>query len=125
MVMEMITCDLCSKPFASTGPKICVRCMKRLDTVYAKARDFIRDNPKARLDVKEMAEALEVDVRDLEVLIAQKRLDRDADNAMGEVEGEESRRKKLLESFQRSASELSGEPKKTYRSYGEERYGKR
>ncbi len=125
MVMEMITCDLCNKPFASTGPRVCVRCMKRLDTVYAKARDFIRDNPKARLDVKEMAEALEVDVRDLEVLIAQKRLDRDADNAMGEVEDEESRRKKLLESFQRSASELSGEPKKAYRSYGEERYGKR
>ena len=123
--MEMITCDLCNKPFASTGPRVCVRCMKRLDTVYAKARDFIRDNPKARLDVKEMAEALEVDVRDLEVLIAQKRLDRDADNAMGEVEDEESRRKKLLESFQRSASELSGEPKKAYRSYGEERYGKR
>ena len=125
MVMEMITCDLCSKPFASTGPKICVRCMKRLDTVYAKARDFIRDNPKARLDVKEMAEALEVDVRDLEVLIAQKRLDRDADDAMSEVEDEESRRKKLLESLQRSSSELSGEPKKGYRSYGEERYGKR
>jgi hypothetical protein len=99
--------------------------MKRLDTVYAKARDFIRDNPKARLDVKEMAEALEVDVRDLEVLIAQKRLDRDADDAMSEVEDEEIRRKKLLESLQRSSSELSGELKKGYRSYGEERYGKR
>jgi len=124
--MEMVTCDLCNKPFASAGPKICVRCLKRLDTVYVKARDYIRENSKVRLSVSELAEAIEVDVRDLEVLIAQKRLDRDAGDSMGEMEDEEERRKKLLESFQRSVADASGgETKKAYRSYGEERYGKR
>ncbi len=124
--MEMVTCDLCNRPFATAGPKICVRCLKRLDAVYVKAREFIRENPKSRLTVSELAEAIGEDVRDLEVLIAQKRLDRDAGDFSGGADDEESRRKKLLESFQRSVTDTSGgEGKKTYRSYGEERYGKR
>ena len=124
--MEMVTCSLCNKPFASAGPKICVRCLKRLDTVYVKARDYIRENPKARMSVSELADAIQKDLRDLEVLIAQKRLDRDASETTSEDQDEESRRKKLLATFQRSISDSAGggESKKAYRSYGEERYGR-
>jgi hypothetical protein len=118
--MEMITCDLCAKPFATTGPKICPRCMKRLDAVYEKARSFMRDNPDESLDVIRLADQLSEDVRDLEMLVQMGRFDRDVSGPAVE----DRRKKQLLEELQKNLSGKSGEGKK-YVSYGEERYGKR
>ena len=54
--MEMHTCQVCNKLFASSGPRICAACMKRLDKVYERAREYLRDHADAELNASSLAE---------------------------------------------------------------------
>ncbi|MGB4300593.1 MAG: hypothetical protein WBJ35_01915, partial [Acetomicrobium sp.] len=73
--MSMVECYLCGKGFVTTGPKVCPTCMKRLDKLYFEARDYIRDNPRLRLNVRELADALSADPRDVQTLVDLGRLE--------------------------------------------------
>jgi predicted amidophosphoribosyltransferase len=121
--MEMHQCQVCRKLFASSGPKICPSCIKRLDRVYEKARSYLRDNPDANLNAKELAEAIDEDVLDIEILIAEGRFERDLAEDLNDI-----RRQQLLNEFQKSLSKtqenlraLQGQKKTTY---GKDRHGK-
>jgi hypothetical protein len=118
--MQMSTCQLCGKIFASTGPKVCASCSKRLDRVYEKAREYLRDNPQMELDARDLAEAIQENLHDLEILISQGRFEREASDPA------ERQRKRLLEELQKSLStSSSGRAGGTSRStYGRDRHGK-
>ena len=119
--MEMHTCQVCNKLFASSGPRICTGCMKRLDKVYEKAREFLRDHADTELNAPALAEAIGEDVRDLEILIAEGRFERDTTAA----DPEERRRQQLLSAFQKSLGDSSGSAAADRRTtYGRDRHGR-
>ena len=48
--MALITCRLCRKIFTAVGGRTCPDCKKRLDELYKKVRDFLRDNSKLKFN---------------------------------------------------------------------------
>ena len=81
--MEMTTCRVCGKIFGTMTGSVCPSCSKLLDIVYDKARNYLRDNPKVKVQAQSLAEAIKEDVKLVEILV---------------VEG----RKKLLEDLQKN-----------------------
>ena len=118
--MSVIECYLCGKGFVTTGPKICPACMKRLDALYMDVRDYIRDNPHLRLNVRELAEAMDTDPRDIQALVDMGRLELEGGNS--ELLSEKERL--LIELEKHLKKEDKG--RKTARiKYAAEKYGKK
>jgi len=118
--MSVIECYLCGKGFVTTGPKICPACMKRLDNLYMEVRDYIRDNPHLRLNVRELAEAMDTDPRDIQALVDMGRLELEGGNS--ELLSEKERL--LIELEKHLKKEDKG--RKTARiKYAAEKYGKK
>jgi hypothetical protein len=97
----MATCQVCGKIFGTSAGVVCPSCRKLLDIVYDKARNYLRDNPKAEVRAKALAEAIGEDVRLVEVLVVEGKFD--AKDSPRMEEGElEKRRKKLLGELQKN-----------------------
>lgn len=121
--MNMVTCDRCSKLFGSPGPRICPACSKELDAIYKRAREYLRDHDRERLNVRELAEAIGEEAADLDLLVSMGRLrlfDED-DGVTGSGD-----REKLLQDFQKSLNKGKGSQKGQSSSlYVAERYRKK
>ena len=48
--MNIIQCKICHKPFHSIGGNTCPDCMAKIDREYSTVRDYIYDNPNAKID---------------------------------------------------------------------------
>ncbi|HHV53029.1 MAG TPA: hypothetical protein GXX52_06050 [Synergistaceae bacterium] len=119
--MGMAECKLCGKPFITAGPMICPACLKRLDNVYKKALDYLRDHPYERLNAKELAEAIDEDLVDVRALIELGWIERDISTESASEEMDKKRH--LLKAFEKELSTLQGQSRK-YGSYGYERHGR-
>lgn len=75
--MQLATCKLCGRVFVSNGPKICENCMRRLEEVYSRAHDYLRNNDDENFDAKALADAIEANPRDVQELIDMGWLERD------------------------------------------------
>jgi len=122
--MEMATCYTCGKIFGTSSGAVCPSCRKLMDVIYDKARAYLRDHPKDKLNAMELAKALGEDERLVELLMLEGRFDaRDSDGP--EDSREEKMKKKLLEDLQKNLSTTAkrsdGEGMTTY---GADRYGK-
>jgi len=119
--MSVIECYLCGKGFVTTGPKICPACMKRLDALYMEVRDYIRDNPHLGLNVRELAEAIDADPRDIQALVDMGRLELEGEGSDSEFISEKERLLKELEKHIKKEDKN----KRTVRiKYAAEKYGK-
>ena len=120
--MEMTSCHICGKIFGTSGGSVCPACRKLLDIVYEKARNYLRDNPKAELHAKSLAEAIDEDVRLIEMLVIEGRFD-DKDSPRMEESELDKRRKKLLEDLQKNINKpIRKDPTST--TYGSDRHGR-
>ncbi|MBN2221201.1 MAG: flagellar protein [Vallitaleaceae bacterium] len=80
--MNVRNCVKCGKIFNYVaGPPICVQCRKALEDVFKDVRVYIRDNPEA--GINEVAEANDVDVRQIRQWIREERLSFSSDSAVG------------------------------------------
>ena len=129
--MAMDTCKLCmslyNRKFDQKG-RICPDCRKRLDDLYIKVRDYIRENHKEDFDVEQVSKDLDVDLRDVETLVELGYLDRDVDG--GRSFGVDKSRQKLLDELKSSMDLLKDNAaaearRKHFSSYGQEVYSKR
>jgi hypothetical protein len=124
----MRECKLCRKLFSSSGGRICQDCYKYLDEIYPAVRTYIRDNNNPRLDVAEIADALEFPIKYVQGLVDCGYLNRDLPNAKPS-ENEDSEKDKLSRELQKAANELKANASRKQSSvtYGQERYtqGKR
>jgi hypothetical protein len=96
--------------------------MKRLDKLYIDARNYIRDNPDLRLNVKALAEELDADPRDVQALVDMGRLELE-----GESESSDrlSERERLLLEFEKHLKDGKGKGEESRRiKYAAEKYGK-
>ena len=67
--MALVMCKLCRKIFTAAGGRTCPACKKRLDDLYMKVRDFLRDNPKMEFNVDTLSTSLDADIRDVQALM--------------------------------------------------------
>ena len=120
----IVICKLCRKLYNGQG-KICPECRQRLDELYPDVRDYLRDNSKLAFNVETVAEALDVDIRYVQELVAQGYLDRDLPEDMSrEVLSD---RQKLIKAFETSLDKMKSDAAiaASHKSvtYGQEIYG--
>ena len=122
--MPLLPCKLCGKLFSSSGGRTCTACHSRLDELYPRVREHLRDNPKVAFNVETVAEAMEVDIRDIQGLIDMGYLDRDIGTQTG---SEVTRRQQLAKEFEDSLKQMQGISGRAGKgaavSYGQQRYG--
>ena len=61
--MEIRQCERCSKLFHYRGNRNCPDCVRELDDIFLKVRNFLDDNPKA--SVEDVCEAIDADEEDV------------------------------------------------------------
>ena len=122
--MAVVTCKLCRKLFNGEG-KICPDCKQRLEELYPKVRDYLRDNPKLEFNVETVADAIEVDIRYVQELVAQGYLDRDLPDGISPADL--SDRQRLAKAFEESLDKMKADAAAAAArkpvSYGQEVYG--
>jgi len=119
--VEMASCIACGKIFGATGNPVCPACRKLLDIVYEKARAYLRDNQKERLDAKALAKAIDEDVRLVEILVAEGRFD---EGDAPRESDDERKRKRLLEDLQKNLSAPAARKEGGPATYASGRHGK-
>jgi hypothetical protein len=117
--MDMTTCSVCGKIFGASSETVCPACHKLLEIVYGKARAFLRDNAKLKLNAHELAREIGEDERLINILMMEGRFE----NGDGEPEDISARKKqKLLAEIEKSLS--SPAQKNTgVTTYGNDRHG--
>jgi hypothetical protein len=115
----MTTCSICGKIFGASSKTVCPACHKLLEIVYEKARAFLRDNPKLKLNARELAKEIGEDERLINILMMEGRFE----SVDGEPEDSADRKKrKLLEDLEKNLS--APERKSTgVTTYGNDRHG--
>ena len=120
--MEMTACNVCGKIFGTSSGSVCPACRKLLDIVYEKARAYLRDNPKANMNARELAEKIGEDERLVEILMIEGRFENKSE---GLEESEvEKKRKMLLEDLQKNLASTPQKQRETT-TYGSDRHGAR
>lgn len=77
--MLLKSCKLCGKVFNYEGGpiKVCLDCFIRIEDVYTRSHEYLRDNDDEKLDFVQLSEAIGADPRDVQELIEMGWLDRD------------------------------------------------
>ena len=121
--MPLLTCKMCGKVFTSPGGRTCPACLKELDELYPKVREYLRDNPKTEFNVDTLSEAMGTDIRAVQALADMGYLDRDLGRRVDS--GAESRQK-LAKEFENSLKQMQqASARESGTTYGEQRYGDR
>lgn len=126
--MPLLSCKLCGKIFTSAGGRTCPSCLQRLDGLYPRVRDFLRDNPKLQFNVETLSAELEVEIRDIQALVDMGYLDRDL---AGSTNSQEASKQKLAQEFENSLKQMKDSAaqrdsaKSAAASYGQQRYGEK
>ena len=125
--MPLLTCKLCGKVFSSSGGRTCPECLKDLDELYPRVREYLRDNPKVEFNVNTLADTLNTDIRYVQALTDMGYLDRDLKRLGG---GAADSRQKLAQEFENTLNQMkqakaSRDSGRNAASYGEQRYGER
>ncbi|MDR1732520.1 MAG: hypothetical protein LBR61_10565 [Synergistaceae bacterium] len=123
--MPLLTCKLCGKLFTSAGGRTCPACLDRLDELYPRLREFLRDNPKVGFNVETLSSTLGADIRDVQALVDMGYLDRNLDK---DAHSAEKEREKLAKEFEQSLKDLKDTTAHHHgaqhtASYGQQRYG--
>lgn len=114
-------CKLCRKLF--TGGKVCQDCIKYLDEIYPTVRTYIRDSSNPRLEVSEIAEALDIPMRFVQGLVDNGYLGRDLPSAKFSDDEDTSGKDRLANELSKATEQLRAHANaKKSVTYGQERY---
>ena len=125
----MKECNLCRRLFSSSGGRTCQDCIKYLEEIYPTVRSFIRDSKKPKIEVAEIADALEIPIKYVQGLVNLGYLGRDLPHVKADdIDYENEERNRLTRELEKATTDLksSSSRKASYGTYGQERYsGKR
>ncbi|MDR1740462.1 MAG: hypothetical protein LBR38_01245 [Synergistaceae bacterium] len=125
--MAIVTCKLCGKIFTSAGAKVCPECFTKLDGLYMRARDVLRDNPKLVMNIEDLAEAMNEEPKYIQALVDMGYMERDAGLSAKLLKTPE--KENLIKDLERSLNKMKESSaqrdaaKNAARSYGQQRYG--
>ncbi len=119
--MPLISCRRCGKAFIGVNKgraNVCSDCHAKLESVYARAHEYLRDNPNEKFDVKKLSEAINANSYDIQTLVEIGWLERDIQTYTTTAET----RKQQANAFQIELDKLKEKNKRT--SYGGEIYAR-
>ena len=125
MAGAMRECTLCRRLFNPSGGRVCQDCFKYLEEIYPVVRSYIRDSKNSRLDVGEIADALEIPIKFVQGLVNCGFLNRDLPHAKSDdIDYENEDKNKLTRELQKAAADLrsNADRKQSPMTYGQERY---
>ena len=94
--MPLIECKLCGRVFTHGGRRgVCPRCIRRLEELYGRVHEYMRDNEDEEFDVHKLAEEMEENPADIQALVDLGYIERD----ISLYSTNETRRKKLAQAF--------------------------
>jgi hypothetical protein len=95
--------------------------LQRLDDLYPKVRKYLRDHPKAALNVETLSEEMDADIRDIQALVDMGYLDRDFDRTTDKATLD---RQKLAKEFEDSLRQMKdASTTRDAATYGQQRHG--
>ena len=75
--MALIRCRLCGTLFNSERRKYCVNCMKKLDALYGRVHEYMRDNNDEDFDIYTLADAMDITTQEVQALVELGYIERD------------------------------------------------
>jgi len=118
--MELKKCRLCGNVYRandSDSYRICRACKHRLDDLYGRVHEYLRDNEDEDFDIYELGEAMGISTADIQALVDLGYLERDLKTYGGRGATD---REKLAEAFSNELTKM----KKAPVSYGATIYGR-
>ena len=95
--MPLTECKLCGRVYTHGGRMgICPRCIMRLEELYGRVHEYMRDNEDEDFDVHKLAEDMEENPADIQALVDLGYIERD----LSLYGTQETKRKKLAQAFQ-------------------------
>lgn len=122
--MEMTSCPVCGKIHTTGGDAVCKACRSLANIVYEKARAYLRDHPKMKLNAQDLAEAIGEDMRIVQILVMEGRFTGNPDDAHILESEEEKRRKQLLDDLKRNLATPSQQQEQKATTYGSDRHSR-
>jgi len=113
--MALFRCRLCGelKESGSMPPrhKICKSCRHRLDDLYGRVHEYMRDNEDEKFDIYELGEAMDISTADIQALVDLGYIERDLQTY---GQGRTTDRERLAAEFNEELKKI----KQTPTSYG-------
>ena len=109
--MALIKCRLCGMLFNSERRKYCPNCVRKLDALYGRVHEYMRDNEDEDFDIYTLAEAMEITTQEVQALVELGYIERDL-QTYGKKK--KSDRQKLAEEFSGELEKMKKEGITTY-----------
>ncbi len=103
--MSLIACKSCGKVFDSETSKrdFCIDCLRRLENIYSKIHEFIKNSSEKNFEIDYLSEAVDVDPKDIQKLIELGYIERDIQTYGRDL----SDRQKLALEFEQAIEKLN------------------
>ena len=110
--MALIECKLCRRIYNGfEGQKICGACVRRLEEIYGRVHEYMRDNADKDFDIDTLADEMEISPVDVQALVDLGYIERDLQTYSREKKGS---RQKLAEAINGEVEKL----KRNITTYG-------
>lgn len=125
--MTLITCKICGRLFNSLRGELCTRCLDRIEAVYPRIREYIRERPmQESLSIEGIATVMQLDPLYIKSLVEMGYLDQYADRFKSEKEEDEQKKKVFFRCIREPMSVQSApqhaQQGKRSKMYGQDRY---
>ena len=110
--MPLNECKLCRKIYNGfEGQKICPACVRRLEEIYGRVHEYMRDNADKDFDIDTLADEMEISPVDVQALVDMGYIERDLQTYSRDKKGS---RQKLAEAINGEVEKL----KRNITTYG-------
>lgn len=110
--MPLNECKLCRKIYNGfEGQKICPACVRRLEEIYGRVHEYMRDNADKDFDIDTLADEMEISPIDVQALVDLGYIERDLQTYSRDKKGS---RQKLAEAINGEVEKL----KRNITTYG-------
>lgn len=110
--MPLNECKLCRKIYNGfEGQKICPACVRRLEEIYGRVHEYMRDNADKDFDIDTLADEMEISPVDVQALVDLGYIERDLQTYSRDKKGS---RQKLAEAINGEVEKL----KRNITTYG-------
>ena len=110
--MPLTECRLCRRIYNGfEGQRVCGNCIRRLEEIYGRVHEYMRDNQDKDFDLETLADEMEISPVDIQALVDLGYIERDLQTYSREKKGS---RQKLAEAINAEAEKL----KRNINTYG-------
>lgn len=102
--MALIECRLCRRIYNGfEGQRICGNCIRRLEDIYGRVHEYMRDNQDKNFDLDTLADEMDISPVDIQALVDLGYIERDLQTYSKDKKGS---RQKLAEAINAEAEKL-------------------